>query len=90
MRAAVLSEVNAPLHVEDLLEPTPRIGEVLVEITTCGVCHSDHVMIGEINFPLPAVLGHEFRSRLSNSAFRALATGSILGRVVIDIAESNA
>ena len=60
MRAAVLSEVNGPLQIEDLLEPNPRMGEVLVEVTACGVCHSDlHVMKGEINFPLPAVLGHE-------------------------------
>jgi Zn-dependent alcohol dehydrogenase len=60
MRAAVLSTVGGDLEIEDLRDPEPRIGEVLVEVAACGVCHSDlHVMRGEIAFPLPAVLGHE-------------------------------
>jgi succinate semialdehyde reductase (NADPH) len=46
--------------IEELREPEPRAGEALLEIASCGVCHSDlHVMRGEIPFPLPAVLGHE-------------------------------
>jgi len=60
VRAAVLAEVNKPMQVEELLDPSPRIGEVLVQVSMCGVCHSDlHVMKGEVTFPLPAVLGHE-------------------------------
>ncbi len=60
MRAAVASSVGGGLVIEDLAEPQPRDGEVLLEVAACGVCHSDlHVMRGEIPFPLPAVLGHE-------------------------------
>lgn len=60
MRAAVLSEVGRPLGIEDLAEPTPGMGEVLLELVACGVCHTDlHVMKGEVAFPTPAVLGHE-------------------------------
>lgn len=60
MRGAVLSELNSPLAVEELRDPTPSAGEVLVDVSTCGVCHTDlHVMNGEVSFPLPAVLGHE-------------------------------
>jgi succinate semialdehyde reductase (NADPH) len=60
MRAAVLEAVNAGLEIEELRDPEPRAGEVLVEIGACGVCHTDlHVMRGEVVFPTPAVLGHE-------------------------------
>ena len=64
MRAAVASSVGGELVIEDLVDPLPRAGEVLVEVAACGVCHSDlHVMRGEIPFPLPAVLGHEVAGR---------------------------
>ncbi len=60
MRAAVLAEVGGGLALRDLAEPVPLIGEVLLEVAACGVCHTDlHVMKGEVGFPLPAVLGHE-------------------------------
>lgn len=60
MRAAVLAEVGAGLRVEELQDPRPRAGEVLVRVKACGVCHTDlHVMKGEVKFPTPCVLGHE-------------------------------
>ena len=60
MRAAVLQGVNEGLVIEELREPAPRPGEVLLDVRACGVCHTDlHVMRGEVAFPLPAVLGHE-------------------------------
>jgi succinate semialdehyde reductase (NADPH) len=66
MRAAVLREANGGLSIEALRDPEPRFGEVLVEVTTCGVCHTDlHVMRGEVAFPLPAVLGHEISGVVS-------------------------
>lgn len=66
MRAAVLSEVHAPLVVEDIPTPSPRAGEVLVRVAACGVCHTDlHVIKGEVKFPTPAVLGHEISGTLA-------------------------
>ena len=60
MKAVVLSEVGGPLRVEDIPQPHPHAGEVLVQVTACGVCHTDlHVIKGEVNFPVPCVLGHE-------------------------------
>ncbi|MFN3285799.1 MAG: zinc-binding dehydrogenase [bacterium] len=60
MRAAVLPEVGAGLRVEDLRDPRPHAGEVLVRVKACGVCHTDlHVIKGEVKFPTPCVLGHE-------------------------------
>jgi S-(hydroxymethyl)glutathione dehydrogenase/alcohol dehydrogenase len=60
MRAAVLDSANQSLHLEDVPLPTPRSGEILVKVGSCGVCHTDlHVIKGEVAFPMPCVLGHE-------------------------------
>ena len=40
MRAPVLFEQKAPLHVEELEVEPPREGEVLVRMAASGVCHS--------------------------------------------------
>ena len=60
MKAAVLSAVGGPIAIEDIPTPSPKASEVLVRVTACGVCHTDlHVVKGEVQFPLPCVLGHE-------------------------------
>jgi succinate semialdehyde reductase (NADPH) len=60
MRAAVLNAVHTPLKIEELQEPSPRAGEVLIDVAGCGVCHTDlHVVKDEVAFPMPCVLGHE-------------------------------
>jgi succinate semialdehyde reductase (NADPH) len=60
MKAAVLWAPGERLRVEEVPQPVPGPGEVLVRVAACGVCHSDlHVMKGEVAFPTPAVLGHE-------------------------------
>jgi S-(hydroxymethyl)glutathione dehydrogenase/alcohol dehydrogenase len=60
MKAAVLSEVGGHLVIEEIPTPQPQAGEVLVKVTSCGVCHTDlHVIKGEVVFPMPCVLGHE-------------------------------
>jgi len=60
MRAAVLERAPGGLHIEEIPIPEPARGEVLVRVAACGVCHTDlHVLKGEVQFPLPCVLGHE-------------------------------
>lgn len=60
MRAAVLSDYEKGLEVKTIRTPHPKAGEVLIKVSSCGLCHSDlHVIGGAIKFPLPAVLGHE-------------------------------
>ncbi|MFD6290853.1 Zn-dependent alcohol dehydrogenase [Streptomyces sp. NPDC060205] len=45
---------------DDLEIRDPGPGEVLVEISAAGLCHSDlSVLDGTIPFPVPVVLGHE-------------------------------
>ena len=60
MRAAVVRGRSGAFALEELRDPVPGPGEVLVRIAGCGVCHTDlHVHDGSVAFPLPAVLGHE-------------------------------
>ena len=60
MRAVVLEAPDSALRVvDDRPQPAADGGEV-IDVTACGVCHSDlHVVDGEIPSPLPLVLGHE-------------------------------
>ncbi len=59
MKAAVLREIGR-LTIEDIREPKPADDEVLIRVSSIGLCHTDlHVLKGHIPFPLPAVLGHE-------------------------------
>ncbi|ASU77918.1 alcohol dehydrogenase [Actinopolyspora erythraea] len=60
MRAAVHTAANEPLRIEEIEVEHPAEGEVAIDVTSCGACHSDlHVLKGELPFPTPAVLGHE-------------------------------
>jgi alcohol dehydrogenase, propanol-preferring len=59
MRAVVLDEVGGSLRVVERA-PVIREGWERVDVTACGVCHSDlHVVEGLYPSPLPLVLGHE-------------------------------
>ncbi|WP_395105539.1 alcohol dehydrogenase catalytic domain-containing protein, partial [Actinomadura sp. SCN-SB] len=61
MKAAVISEVNAPWVLED--RPVPEIGptDVLVRIHACAICGTDLWMAnGPLSFnEFPLILGHE-------------------------------
>ena len=60
--AAVLTEINKPLQIEELTIPPLKKGQVLVQVAYSGVCHSQlneiHGLKGEDKF-LPHTLGHE-------------------------------
>ncbi|MBP3043431.1 S-(hydroxymethyl)mycothiol dehydrogenase [Arthrobacter jiangjiafuii] len=60
VQAVVVKEKNAPVSLETILVPDPGPGEALVDILTCGVCHTDlHYKQGAINDDYPFLLGHE-------------------------------
>ncbi|GAB3544566.1 Zn-dependent alcohol dehydrogenase [Actinopolyspora lacussalsi] len=66
MRAAVHTAANEPLRIEEIEAERPAEGEVAIDVTSCGACHSDlHVLKGELPFPTPAVLGHEVAGVIS-------------------------
>ena len=60
MLAAVLKEFNK-LVLEDVAEPEPGPGEVVVRIKSCGICATDYKAIKGIrkNVEFPLVPGHE-------------------------------
>ena len=60
VRAAVLTEFNAPLRLEVATMPDPGPGAVVARVGLAGVCGTDvHLHHGHLPIPLPVVLGHE-------------------------------
>ena len=62
MKAAVVREFGKPLKIEEVPVPQPGPGELLVKVTTCGVCHTDlHAADGDwpVKPKLPLIPGHE-------------------------------
>jgi propanol-preferring alcohol dehydrogenase len=66
MKAMVLTKVGKDLELQELDDPAPGANQVLIDVTTCGVCRTDlHVFDGELNQPkLPLVLGHEIVGKI--------------------------
>ncbi len=60
-RAAVAFEAGKPLSIETVTLDGPRHGEVLVEIKSTGVCHTDEFTRSGADPEglFPAILGHE-------------------------------
>ncbi|WP_314193707.1 S-(hydroxymethyl)mycothiol dehydrogenase [uncultured Arthrobacter sp.] len=60
VKAVVVRAKDAPVSVETILVPDPGPGEALVDVLTCGVCHTDlHYKLGGIGDEFPYLLGHE-------------------------------
>lgn len=58
--AAVVDEKGAQFKIVPVELGEPKMGEVLVEVKACGICHTDEVARqGIFPFDMPAVLGHE-------------------------------
>ncbi|CAM3836916.1 zinc-dependent alcohol dehydrogenase [Aquirufa aurantiipilula] len=59
MKAAVL-ENPQHIQVKNLEKPVPQANEVLIRLTSTGICGSDvHLYLGDRLLPVPTVLGHE-------------------------------
>jgi propanol-preferring alcohol dehydrogenase len=75
MKAMVLHEITVvdgsrqPLVREERPEPVPGTGEILVKISTCGVCHTELDEIEGRTPPpiLPVILGHEVVGRVAGA-----------------------
>ncbi len=82
-RVSTLQETDKPLEMVELPDPTPAEGEILIKVSTCGVCHTELDEIEGRTPPpsLPVVLGHEIVGRVAgagNGAFR-FQTGDRVG-----------
>ncbi|WP_440711403.1 S-(hydroxymethyl)mycothiol dehydrogenase [Herbiconiux sp. YIM B11900] len=57
---------GAPVELTSIVIPDPGPGEAVVDIETCGVCHTDyHYREGGISDDFPFLLGHEAAGRVS-------------------------
>lgn len=60
VRGVIARSKGAPVSVENIVIPDPGPGEAVVDISACGVCHTDlHYREGGINDEFPFLLGHE-------------------------------
>lgn len=72
MQAMQVDRPGAPLRMVERPIPMPGPGELLIEVSACGVCRTDlHVADGDLRGPLPIVPGHEIVGRV-----RALGAGT--------------
>lgn len=61
MRAIVVDRPGS-FRVAEVPDPAPRPGEVIIEVSYCGICGTDlHILAGEFPpTPYPIIPGHEF------------------------------
>jgi 2-desacetyl-2-hydroxyethyl bacteriochlorophyllide A dehydrogenase len=77
VKAAVIS-APGQVGVENVDDPAPGPGEVVVQVAACGLCGTDlHILQGEFAPTLPIVPGHEFAGEVVavGSGVRELAVG---------------
>jgi alcohol dehydrogenase, propanol-preferring len=62
----VLDKPGRPLQLREVPKPKPGRGQLLVRVSTCGICRTDlHVVDGELPDPkLPLILGHQIVGRV--------------------------
>src|SRR3954471_4650343 len=60
VQGVVARAKGEPVTIETIVVPDPGPGEAVVDISACGVCHTDlHYREGGINDDFPFLLGHE-------------------------------
>jgi propanol-preferring alcohol dehydrogenase len=83
MRAMVLEEAGRPLVEREVDDPAPAEGQILLEVSTCGVCRTDlHIFDGELAEPkLPLIMGHQIVGRVveAGSGADRFAVGDRIG-----------
>lgn len=75
MKAMLLNKLCAiadnpnPLELVDVPDPVPRNNEILIKISTCGVCHTELDEIEGRTPPpkLPVILGHQIVGRVEQT-----------------------
>jgi propanol-preferring alcohol dehydrogenase len=85
MKAAVLKTAGAissrPLRIEDVPEPEPQSGEVLLRVLACGVCRTDlHIVEGELVPKHAAIIpGHQIVGEVIRDMTAAHSPGTRVG-----------
>lgn len=87
MKAMVLNEIcdlrenSSPLQFSERPVPEPGPGEILIRVSTCGVCHTELDEIEGRTPPsrLPIILGHQVVGRVEAGGGRAFSEGDRVG-----------
>ena len=85
MKAAVLTSpakiTDHPLQIEDVSEPRPSVGQVLLRVLACGVCRTDlHIVEGELGARQSRLIpGHQIVGEIVGGETSGLPTGSRVG-----------
>jgi propanol-preferring alcohol dehydrogenase len=68
-RLTTVSEDKEPLALVDMPEPVPEDNEILIKVSTCGVCHTELDEIEGRTPPpkLPVIPGHQIVGRVAAS-----------------------
>ncbi|MDL5363369.1 zinc-dependent alcohol dehydrogenase family protein [Halalkalicoccus sp. NIPERK01] len=75
MKTAALTDVGE-MEVQEREQPTPEDGEVLVQVSACGVCMTDfHMYHGSFAVDTPLVLGHESAGTIVDSRAEGFESG---------------
>ena len=75
MKAMMLNQLSAiadnkkPLSLVDMPDPVPQGNEILIKVSTCGVCHTELDEIEGRTPPpkLPVILGHQIIGRVDTT-----------------------
>jgi propanol-preferring alcohol dehydrogenase len=80
-RICRLEENPAPLELVDLPRPVPGEGEILLQVTACGVCHTELDEIEGRTPPphFPMVLGHQVVGRVHETRSDVFEIGDRVG-----------
>ena len=59
VKGVISRSKGAPVELTDIVIPDPGPGEVVVDVKSCGVCHTDfHYREGGISDDYPFLHGH--------------------------------
>lgn len=83
MKALVLHRADEDFRLEDVADPKPAPGQVLIRVEACGIFRTDlHIIDGDLKQPkLPRIPCHEFVGRVvrAGADVSGLAPGQRLG-----------
>jgi len=69
VRAVQYRTIGAPPEVVEVEDPVPGPGQVLLEVSAAGICHSDQFVMSlpaeQYTYGLPLTLGHEGAGRVA-------------------------
>jgi propanol-preferring alcohol dehydrogenase len=69
VRAVQYRTIGAPPEVVEVEKPVPGPGQVLLDVTAAGICHSDEFVMSlpaeQYTYGLPLTLGHEGAGRVA-------------------------